>query len=179
MFHEAPPAHRLRPTPRLRHPTRPRTRTSEVLVRRFPLLALAAVVLATAGCGAKSTSTTSGSAESGPIKIGMIASLTGNYGPLGSEDRKAVELAVQQINDKGGLLGRHVELTVLDDKSAPDQSVLDFNQLKSAGVVSVIGSVFSNSALATIPQVDRDKIPYVSLTPADEQVKPVHPYVFV
>jgi branched-chain amino acid transport system substrate-binding protein len=43
----------------------------------------------------------------------------------------------------------------------------------------VIGSPFSNSALATIPQVDREKIPYVSLTPADEQVKPVHPYVFV
>jgi branched-chain amino acid transport system substrate-binding protein len=43
----------------------------------------------------------------------------------------------------------------------------------------VIGSPFSNSALATIPQVDREKIPYVSLTPADEQVNPVHPYVFV
>jgi len=42
----------------------------------------------------------------------------------------------------------------------------------------LLGSVFSNSALATIPQVDRNKIPYVSLTPADEQVNPIHPYVF-
>jgi len=56
---------------------------------------------------------------------------------------------------------------------------LDLASLKSDGVVSVLGSPFSNSALATIPQVDRDKIPYVSLTPADEQVNPVHPYVFV
>src|SRR6185437_10215903 len=49
----------------------------------------------------------------------------------------------------------------------------------SAGVAAVIASPFSNSALATIPRVDRDRIPYVSLTPADEQVNPVHPYVFV
>jgi len=145
-------------------------------VRRLPsILAVTAVALAAAGCGADST----GSSDTGPIKIGMIASLTGNYAPLGGEDKKAVELAVQQINDKGGLLGRTVELTVLDDKSQPEQSVLDFNQLKGDGVAGVLGSVFSNSALATIPQVDRNKIPYVSLTPADEQVNPVHPYVFV
>ena len=145
-------------------------------MRRLPsILAVTAVALAAAGCGADST----GSSDTGAIKIGMIASLTGNYAPLGSEDKKAVELAVQQINDKGGLLGRTVELTVLDDKSQPEQSVLDFNQLKSDGVAGVLGSVFSNSALATIPQVDRNKIPYVSLTPADEQVNPVHPYVFV
>ncbi|MCU7730118.1 ABC transporter substrate-binding protein [Actinoplanes sp. KI2] len=134
-----------------------------------------AMALAASGCGGNS----SGDSKSSPVKLGMITSLTGNYAPLGTEDRKAVELAVQQINDKGGLLGRQIELTVQDDKSMPDQSVLAFNQLKGDGVVAVLGSPFSNSALATIPQVDREKIPYVSLTPADEQVNPVHPYVFV
>jgi branched-chain amino acid transport system substrate-binding protein len=113
------------------------------------------------------------------LKVGLIVSLTGNYAPLGSEDKKAVELAVQQVNDAGGLLGRRVELLVRDDKSQPEQSVLSFNELKGNEVVAVIGSPFSNSALATIPQVDRAKIPYVSLTPADEQIKPIHPYVFV
>lgn len=137
-------------------------------------LAVTVVALAVTGCGGKANS-----GGTSPIKVGMITSLTGNYAPLGSEDKKAVELAVQQLNDKGGLLGRQVELTVLDDKSQPDQSVLAFNQLKSNGVAAVIGSPFSNSALATIPQVDRAKLPYVSLTPADEQVNPIHPYVFV
>ncbi|MEU4242637.1 ABC transporter substrate-binding protein [Actinoplanes sp. NPDC026619] len=112
-------------------------------------------------------------------KIGLIVSLTGNYAPLGSEDAKSVELAVQQLNDAGGLLGNRVELIVRDDKSQPEQSVLSFNDLKGNGVVAVIGSPFSNSALATIPQVDRAKIPYISLTPADEQINPIHPYVFV
>jgi branched-chain amino acid transport system substrate-binding protein len=148
----------------------------EVHVRRlWSITVIAGLALATAACGADG----SGESSSGPLKIGLIVSLTGNYTPLGSENKKSVELAVQQINDKGGLLGRKIELITKDDKSQPDQSVLAFNELKTAGVAAVIGSPFSNSALATIPQVDRDKIPYVSLTPADEQVSPVHPYVFV
>jgi branched-chain amino acid transport system substrate-binding protein len=133
------------------------------------------LLLATAGCGGD----TPGDTEQGPIKIGQIVSLTGNYSPLGSENKKSVELAVEQVNAKGGVNGRRIELLVKDDKSQPDQSVLAFNDLKGADVAAVIGSPFSNSALATIPQVDREKIPYVSLTPADEQVNPVHPYVFV
>lgn len=139
-------------------------------MRRFLALLLLALPLAACGDRAGDDST---------LKVGLITSLTGNYAPLGSEDKKAVELAVQQIDNAGGLLGRKIELITKDDKSQPEQSVLAFNDLKGAGVAAVIGSPFSNSALATIPQVDREKIPYVSLTPADEQVKPLHPYVFV
>ncbi|BCJ39985.1 branched-chain amino acid ABC transporter substrate-binding protein [Actinoplanes ianthinogenes] len=135
------------------------------------LAALLLLTTATA-CGDDSDDTNT-------LKIGAILSLTGNYAPLGSEDKKAVELAVQQINAAGGLLGRQIELLVRDDKSQPEQSVLSFNELTGSDVAAVIGSPFSNSALATIPQVDREKIPYVSLTPADEQVNPVHPYVYV
>ena len=116
--------------------------------------------------------------DTSPIRIGQIVSLTGNYQPLGTENQKSVALAVEQINAKG-VLGRQIELVVKDDKSQPDQAVLAFNELKDSGVAAVIGSPFSNSALATIPRVDREQIPYVSLTPADEQVDPVHPYVFV
>jgi branched-chain amino acid transport system substrate-binding protein len=68
--------------------------------------------------------------DPGTIKVGFIASLTGNFSPLGSEDKKAVELAVEQINASGGLLGRKVELIVRNDETQPDQSVLAFNDLK-------------------------------------------------
>lgn len=143
--------------------------------RLAPLLATLTFAVTTAGCG----DAPPGPADSsGPIRIGQIASLTGNYSPLGSENKKSVALAVEQINNKGGVLGRRIELVVKDDKSQPDQSVLAFNELKN-DVAAVIGSPFSNSALATIPLVDREEIPYLSLTAADEQVRPVHPYVFV
>ena len=145
----------------------------EVLVRKPVLLPLV-LILATlpAGCG-------SDAAEGDdPVKVAQIVSLTGNYSPLGSENQKSVALAVKQINDAGGIGGRRIELTVRDDKSLPDQAVLAFNEVKR-DADAVIGSPFSNSALATIPLVDREKIPYLSLTPADEQVQPIHPYVFV
>lgn len=138
-------------------------------------VAALAVLCATAACADDSTA---GDGD-GPIKVGQIVSLTGNYAPLGTENEKSVKLAVEQVNAAGGVLGRPIELLVRDDKSQPDQSVLAFNDIKGKGVAAVIGSPFSNSALATIPLVDREKIPYLSLTPADEQVDPVHPYVFV
>ncbi|MEU8243055.1 ABC transporter substrate-binding protein [Actinoplanes missouriensis] len=140
-------------------------------MRRALVLVLAVTL---AGCGA------SGSGDSGddPIRIGQIVSLTGNYSPLGTENQKSVALAVDAINAAGGLAGRPIELTVRDDKSLPDQSVLAFNELTEDSD-AIIGSPFSNSALATIPLVDREEIPYVSLTPADEQINPIHPYVFV
>lgn len=147
-------------------------------MRRYVPL-LATLTLATtlvAACGGDDDAGSAGSDT--PIRVGQIVSLTGNYSPLGTENKKSVELAVKQINAAGGVLGRTIELTVLDDKSQPDQSVLAFNQLKERSD-AIIGSPFSNSALATIPLVDREEIPYLSLTPADEQVDPVHPYVFV
>ncbi|XVU29771.1 ABC transporter substrate-binding protein [Actinoplanes sp. CA-054009] len=138
--------------------------------RSVPLLAFALVLTACSSSGGEGSDDT--------IKVGQIVSLTGNYSPLGTENQKSVALAVEQINAAGGIDGRKITLTVKDDKSLPDQAVLAFNELKGDSD-AVIGSPFSNSALATVPLVDREEIPYLSLTPADEQVKPVHPYVFV
>jgi branched-chain amino acid transport system substrate-binding protein len=145
-----------------------------ILRRCVPIFAFAPLLLAAvAACGHDSSG-----GDGRPIKIGQIVSLTGNYSPLGSENKKSVELAVAKINASGGVNGRKIEVTVKDDKSQPDQSVLAFNELK-ADSAAIIGSPFSNSALATLPLVDREKVPYLSLTPADEQVEPIHPYVFV
>lgn len=142
-----------------------------------PLVPIATLVL-TMSLAATACGSDAASSEGGAIRLGLIASLTGNYQPLGTDNKKAVELAVEQVNADGGVLGRKIELQVKDDKSQPDQSVLAFNDMKD-DVTAVIGSPFSNSALATIPLVDRAEIPYLSLTPADEQVDPVHPYVFL
>lgn len=140
------------------------------------VISLVALSLVASACGDSSTDSAT---SDDPIRIGQIVSLTGNYSPLGSENKKSVELAVEKVNRDGGVLGRKLEVVVKDDKSQPDQSVLAFNDLRGDDVAAVIGSPFSNSALATIPSVDRAEIPYVSLTPADEQVQPIHPYVFV
>lgn len=140
--------------------------------RLLPLLA--AVALVATACGDDA-----GSDGKGTIHIGFIESLTGNYAPLGTEAAKTVELAFDQINKEGGIDGRKVKLTTLDDKTAPDQAVVHFNRLKEQGVDAIIGSTFSNCALAVEPLAEREKIPYISLAPADEQVDPIQPHTFV
>ena len=117
--------------------------------------------------------------KSDTIQVGMIASLTGKFSALGSEGKKAVELAFDQVNAKGGLLGKKLTLLARDDQTLPDKSVLAYNDLKAANVVAIIGSAFSNSALATLPVAERDGIPYLSLAPTDEQVEPIKANVFV
>ena len=95
----------------------------------LPLVAAAALALT--ACGGSTGD------DSGAIKIGFIESLTGNYAPLGGEAKKTVDLAVEQINEKGGLDGRKIELITLDDKTAPDQGVLHYNDLKRQGVTAI------------------------------------------
>jgi branched-chain amino acid transport system substrate-binding protein len=129
--------------------------------------------------GSGSTPSASAARADETIQVGLIASLTGKFSALGSEDKKAVELAIEQVNEKGGLLGKRIALTTRDDQTLPEKSVLAYNDLKALNVVAVIGSVFSNSALATLPFAERDGIPYLSLTPAEEQVQPVRSFVFV
>src|SRR5690606_32162602 len=91
----------LVPAPYIREaPVRPRT----------PIAALAVgLALTVTACGAGSSA--SSSPDDGPIEIGMISSLTGQLQTLGTEGRKAAELAVEQINADGGVLGRKLELT--------------------------------------------------------------------
>jgi branched-chain amino acid transport system substrate-binding protein len=143
-------------------------------MRRF-LPSLVCLLLAATACGGGGGS---GGGQSDPIKVGLIVSLTGNYTPLGSEDKKAVELAIEQVNAQGGLLGRKVELVSRDDKTAPDQGIVAYNQIKGE-IDALIGPVFSNSALAVEPLAQRDKMPYLSLAPAQEQVEPIKSFIFV
>jgi branched-chain amino acid transport system substrate-binding protein len=145
----------------------------------IPALALACKKTEAPAEGSPSPSASASAAAAETIQVGLISSLTGKFSALGSENKKAVELAIEQVNAAGGLLGRKVSLITRDDQTLPDQSVLAYNDIKSANVVAIIGSAFSNSALATLPLAQRDQIPYLSVTPAEEQVQPIKPYVFV
>lgn len=153
--------------------------------KRAPLTAMAGVLmLGLAACGGGSGET-GGSGGSGgnsaePILLGQIASLTGNYTPLGTNDKLGAAQAIAEINDAGGVLdGRKLEIKVADDKTQPDQAVIAFNDLASQGVVAFVGSSFSNSSLAVIPNAERQQIPYISTAAADEQVEPVSEYAFM
>ena len=65
-----------------------------------------------------------GPSGGGTIKIGLEAPMTGDYAYEGQGFEKAVKLLVEQVNNKGGLLGKQIELFVEDDKGDPKEAAL-------------------------------------------------------
>jgi branched-chain amino acid transport system substrate-binding protein len=118
-------------------------------------------------------------ATNGPIKLGMVTSLTGNYAPLGTNDKLAVQQIMDGVNAKNGINGRKIELEVVDDGSDPNQSVIQFNKVLGDGAVAVLGPPQSTSDLAIKPVANDKKLPTISLGAADDQVVPVTPYMWM
>ena len=117
--------------------------------------------------------------SSGPIKIGMVTSLTGNYAPLGTNDKLAAQQIVDGINAKDGINGRKIDLEIVDDGSDPNQSVIQFNKVIGDGAVAVLGPPQSTADLAIKPVANDKKMPTISLGAADDQVVPVTPYMWM
>jgi branched-chain amino acid transport system substrate-binding protein len=78
-----------------------------------------------------------------PIKLGLQAPITGEYAYEGEGFVKVLELAVEQKNAAGGILGRQIEIVTCDDVGKPDESSKCAQQLVSEGVDAVIGSYSS------------------------------------
>ena len=143
-------------------------------MRKFTLLALIVMTVACAGGSAPAAPSSPGA----PIKIGLLTSLTGNYAPLGTNDKLAAVQMVDAVNAKGGVNGHKIELLIEDDQSVPSQTIISYNKLVDQGVAAIEGPPQSTAELALIPTVDQKKVPDVSVGASDDQVIPVHPYVF-
>jgi len=78
-------------------------------------------------------------AQSGaPVKIGMTLSLTGPVAAPGAIQKVATEVYVEDLNKRGGLLGRKVELILKDDQSRPDMARTLYEQLVTVDKVDLI-----------------------------------------
>lgn len=114
-----------------------------------------------------------------PIKIGAIFSATGPASFLGEPEKNTAEMLQEQINAKGGLLGRPVEIIIYDDETDVNKSVLNTDKLlKKDRVVAVVGPTTSGNTLAIMNKFSAAKIPLVSCSAAEKIVKPVNPWVF-
>jgi len=145
---------------------------------KHPRLLSLFMSLALSGATACAALGTAPAAPSGPIKIGMVTSLTGNYAPLGTNDKLAAQQIVDGVNGKNGINGRKIELEIVDDGSDPNQSVIQFNKVIGDGVAAVLGPPQSTSDLAIKPVANDKKMPVISLGAADDQVVPVTPYMW-
>jgi len=94
--------------------------------------------------GGSSGSTAPSSNSTGPITIGASLSLTGDFSADGQAFQKGYQLWVKDVNAHGGLLGRRVKLTILNDDSSQNQVVTNYQTLLGADHVDLTFGPFSS-----------------------------------
>jgi len=124
---------------------------------------------------------TSGSATStGDILVGMYGSLTGDGASFGQSSVEGAQLAVEELNNAGGLLGgRKIRLLVEDDQSKPDEASNAVTKLITQDkVVAVLGEVASRRSLAAGPVCQKYQTPMISPASTNERVTAIGDYIF-
>ncbi len=91
------------------------------------------------------------SAQQAPIKIGIPTSIQLQ---VGRDTQNAAKLAIEEINGKGGLLGRKLEIVVADETENPEQGIAAIKKLTADDKVNVlIGGYTSGVTLAQLPHI--------------------------
>ena len=98
-----------------------------------------------------------------PIKIGYLAALTGDYAQYGITEVNMAKLVVGDINAKGGILGRKIELIPYDTKTRNEDAVNAVRRMiESDKVCAIVGANSSGINIATAPIVAKGKTPQIS-----------------
>lgn len=135
-------------------------------------MALAMVAASFAGCGNSSSTdtaaTTAAAGETtaavqgtGTVKVGMSGPLTGGASAYGLAVKAGMEIAVEEINAKGGL---QLEFNAQDDEADGEKAVSAYNVLKDWGMQVMAGQVTTGAALAVAPESVADNM--FNLTPS-------------
>lgn len=136
------------------------------------LLICTAVLLAfvVTGCSPKQ-STTAKSNE--PVSIGAVLDISGPSSSLGIPERDTLLMLTDQLNAKGGINGRPIKMTIVDNKSDETESVLAVKKLiDQEKVVAIIGSSASGTSLAMVDTVQKEGVPLISLAANSKIVEP-------
>jgi branched-chain amino acid transport system substrate-binding protein len=121
----------------------------------------------------------SSAADSGPIRIGALFSVTGPASFLGAPEEKTARMLVEKINDSGGLAGRKLELIVKDTGGSPEKAVSFARQLiEENKVLAIIGPSTSGETMQIKALCEENKTILVSCAAAEVIVNPVAKCVF-
>jgi branched-chain amino acid transport system substrate-binding protein len=108
-------------------------------------------------------STTAVQAAEPPIKIGWVGPLSGVIASYGLDNKRGVEFAVEQINAKGGVNGRKIEVIYVDTKFDPAFAVQTVQRMAQQDkVIAIIGDIASSVSVALVPVTARLGLPQVA-----------------
>lgn len=118
-----------------------------------------------------------GAAE--PLRIGVITSLTGRFATFGKMQMAGYTVALKEINTKGGVQGRPLELLVEDDASGVPAALSAAERLLSKRVPIILGTYSSGISKPLAGYMDRQQVPLLVSGSADDSItKPGSTYVF-
>jgi len=113
------------------------------------------------------------------IRIGEFASLTGKEAAFGTESHKGTQMAIDQINAAGGVLGKQIKLIVEDNQSKKGESAIIARKLISRDkVVALLGEVASGRSLEAASVCQQNSIPQVSPSSTNPKVTETGNYIF-
>jgi branched-chain amino acid transport system substrate-binding protein len=120
-----------------------------------------------------------GGAGPEPVRIGFFMSITGRDASFGEASLRGATLAAEQLNARGGVLGRPIELVVEDDRSLAGESATAVKKLISRDrVVALVGECASSRTLEAAPIAQADRVPLVTPASTSERVTRVGDAIF-
>jgi branched-chain amino acid transport system substrate-binding protein len=135
---------------------------------RFRALFLATFVALAVSLGAAET-----------IKVGHYASLTGKDAAFGVATRKGILLAIEELNEQGGVLGRKFEYLVEDIQSKPGEAATAVKKLISRDKVAMmLGANASSNSLEAAPICQASRVPMMAISSTNPKVTEVGDYIF-
>jgi branched-chain amino acid transport system substrate-binding protein len=139
-------------------------------MRLAPLVALSAAVAAAGPVAA---------AEKPPVKIGALLSITGPASFLGAPEARTLEMLAQDLNAKGGVDGRKIELLVRDTGGSPEKAVSFAKQLiDEEQVFAIVGPATTGETMAVKPIAEESRTLLLSCAAAEVIVNPLARHVF-
>lgn len=142
--------------------------------RNFRILAFSILILLVLGLvffGCKK--------ETKEIVIGGVGPVSGEAATFGQSTKEGCELAVEEWNAAGGLLGKKIKLIYQDDKGDPTEAATVWTKLITQDkVVAIVGTVMSKCSLAGAPISQQYKVPMISPTSTNPKVTEVGDYIF-
>ncbi|MDB4837689.1 ABC transporter substrate-binding protein [Marinomonas sp.] len=99
-----------------------------------------------------------------PIKIGLVAALSGQSAKSGEAITRGLSIAIDEINASGGVLGRSLELIRRDDESNPAKGLLAARELVQKEDVAVLfGGLDTPVSMAIVPMANQMKFPFMGV----------------
>lgn len=147
------------------------------MIRVLLSISLIVSILASIACVQKGG--TGGTGDTGDtIKVGVYGDLTGQTSSFGQSTKNGIELAVEEINNAGGVVGKKIQLIVEDDQGRPEQAKTVVSKLINQDKVqAVLGEVASTNSLAAAPVAQEAKIPMITPSSTNPKVTEVGDYI--